>query len=46
MYYSLEARMPFMDYRLVSFNLSVPSSYKIHNGWTKYFARMAFGKKL
>jgi asparagine synthase (glutamine-hydrolysing) len=44
--YSLESRMPFMDYRLVEFTAKIPSIYKIHNGWTKYFARLAFDKKL
>jgi asparagine synthase (glutamine-hydrolysing) len=46
MMYSLESRMPFMDYRLVEFTAKIPSIYKIHNGWTKYFARLAFDKKL
>jgi asparagine synthase (glutamine-hydrolysing) len=46
MAHSIESRMPFMDYRLVEFLSSVPSSYKIHNGWTKYIARLAFDKKL
>jgi asparagine synthase (glutamine-hydrolysing) len=38
--------MPFMDYRLVEFLASVPACYKIHNGWTKYLARLAFDEKL
>lgn len=46
MAYSIESRMPFMDYRLVEFLASVPSCYKIHKGWTKYLARLAFDKKL
>ena len=46
MLFSLESRMPFMDYRLVEFTAKIPSVYKIHNGWTKYFARLAFSKKL
>lgn len=46
MMYSVEARMPFMDYRLVEFTAKIPSIYKIHDGWTKYFARLAFNKKL
>lgn len=46
MAYSIESRMPFMDYRLVEFLASVPASYKMHNGWTKYLARLAFDKKL
>lgn len=46
MAYSVESRLPFMDYRLVEFLFSVPSVYKIHNGWTKYLARKAFEGKL
>ncbi|MDB9359760.1 asparagine synthase (glutamine-hydrolyzing) [Nodularia spumigena CS-588/02] len=46
MAHSIESRMPFMDYRLVEFLAGVPACYKIHNGWTKYLARLAFDKKL
>jgi len=46
MAFSIESRMPFMDYRLVEFLASVPACYKIHNGWTKYLARLAFAGKL
>lgn len=46
MAHSVESRLPFMDYRLVEFLFSVPACYKIHNGWTKYIARMAFDNKL
>lgn len=46
MAHSVESRMPFMDYRLVEFLASVPSAYKIHNGWSKYIARSAFNNKL
>lgn len=46
MAYSIESRAPFMDYRLVEFLCSVPACYKIHNGWTKYIARLAFEGKL
>lgn len=42
MAYSIESRMPFMDYRLAEFLASIPSCYKIHKGWTKYLARLAF----
>jgi len=44
--HSIESRMPFMDYRLVEFLANVPACYKMHNGWTKYLARLAFDKKL
>lgn len=46
MAYSIESRMPFMDYRLVEFLASIPAVYKMHDGWTKYLARLAFDKKL
>ncbi len=46
MAFSVESRMPFLDYRLAEFLASVPSSYKIHKGWTKMPARLAFDKKL
>lgn len=46
MAFSIESRMPFMDYRLVEFLASVPACYKMHNGWTKYLARLAFDGKL
>jgi asparagine synthase (glutamine-hydrolysing) len=40
MAFSIESRMPFMDYRMIEFLASVPSSYKLHDGWTKYIARI------
>ncbi len=46
MLFSLESRMPFMDYRLVEFTANIPACYKLHNGWTKFFARIAFSEKL
>lgn len=46
MEYSIESRMPFMDYRVVEFLASIPVSYKMHGGWTKYIARLAFSNRL
>ena len=46
MAFSIESRMPFMDYRLVEFLASVPACFKMRNGWTKYIARVAFDGKL
>jgi asparagine synthase (glutamine-hydrolysing) len=46
MAHSIESRLPFIDYRLVEFLASVPASYKIHRGWTKYLARIAMDNKL
>jgi len=39
MAFSIETRLPFLDYRLVEFALSVPSEYKICDGWTKNLIR-------
>jgi asparagine synthase (glutamine-hydrolysing) len=39
MHYSLEAREPFLDHRLVEFALRIPLHYKIRNGQTKYLLR-------
>lgn len=41
MAWSVETRLPFMDYRLVEFLSSLPEDMKINNGWTKYVGRMA-----
>jgi len=46
MAHSIESRLPYVDYRLVEFLSSVPACYKIHNGWSKYLARLAFSNKL
>lgn len=41
MAHSIEARVPFLDYRLVEFVSSLPSNYKIRNGWNKWIMREA-----
>lgn len=46
MAFSIESRMPFMDYRIVELLASIPACYKMRNGWTKYLARLAFDGKL
>lgn len=46
MAFSVESRMPFLDYRLAEMMASIPSVFKIHNGWTKMPARVAFENKL
>ncbi|OOE38687.1 asparagine synthase (glutamine-hydrolyzing), partial [Salinivibrio kushneri] len=46
MAHSVESRAPFMDYRLVEFLAKIPACYKMHNGWSKYIARLAFDQKL
>ncbi len=42
MAFSIESRFPYLDYRLVEFAMSIPSAYKIHEGWTKYLSRKSF----
>jgi asparagine synthase (glutamine-hydrolysing) len=41
MRHSIETRLPFLDYRLVEFCISLPLSLKINQGWTKYILRKA-----
>lgn len=41
MFFSLEARVPFLDYRLVEQTLATQSDLIIRDGWTKYILREA-----
>jgi asparagine synthase (glutamine-hydrolysing) len=41
MAHSIEARVPFLDYRLVEFAFNLPSEQKIHAGLTKVILRQA-----
>lgn len=41
MAHSIEARVPFLDYRLVEFMASLPDSMKIRDGQTKWLLRQA-----
>jgi len=41
MAYSLEVRLPFLDYRFVDFCIRLPERLLIRNGWQKYIVRMA-----
>jgi len=41
MAFSLEARVPFLDYRIVEYVFSLPITQKIRNGWTKFVLRNA-----
>lgn len=42
MAFSREVRLPFLNHQLVEFVYSLPSTYKIHNGWSKYLLRKAY----
>jgi asparagine synthase (glutamine-hydrolysing) len=44
MAFSLEARVPYLDYRLVEYVLGLPESLKIQAGETKYLQKKALGK--
>jgi asparagine synthase (glutamine-hydrolysing) len=39
MAHSVEARLPFLDYRLVEFCLGLPEDFKLSDGWTKRVLR-------
>ena len=41
MAHSLESRVPFLDFRLVEFNLSLPPELKIADGYTKQILRQS-----
>ncbi|HNQ67620.1 MAG TPA: asparagine synthase (glutamine-hydrolyzing) [Bacteroidales bacterium] len=42
MAHSCEVRLPFLSHELVEFVFSLPSDYKIREGWTKALLRYAF----
>ena len=41
-----EVRLPFLSHELVEFIFSLPSNFKIRNGWTKWLLRKAMEKSL
>lgn len=43
---SVEARLPFLDYRCVELAHSIPDEYKINSGWTKSILRKAIQSEL
>jgi len=43
MLFSIESRLPFLDYRLVEFCLSLPDHFKYRDGYTKKILRDAIG---
>lgn len=46
MHFSVETRLPFLDYQLVELALSINAEWKIRNGWTKYLLRKAVEDRL
>jgi asparagine synthase (glutamine-hydrolysing) len=46
MAHGVEVRMPFMDWRLVTYAFSLPDNCKISNGYTKFILRAAMGSIL
>ncbi|MDQ3775109.1 MAG: asparagine synthase C-terminal domain-containing protein [Pseudomonadota bacterium] len=46
MAHSVEARLPFLDYRVMEFSLALPTAVKIRNGWTKWILRQINQKRL
>lgn len=44
MAHSIEARIPFIDYKLLELALSIPAEFKIKDGWSKYILRRCFGE--
>jgi asparagine synthase (glutamine-hydrolysing) len=39
MAHSREVRLPFLSHHLVEFSFSLPDSFKLHEGWTKWILR-------
>ena len=39
MAWSVESRLPFLDYRVVELSCSIPAEQKLHEGWSKYVLR-------
>ncbi len=46
MAFSIEARVPYLDHRLVEYAIAIPAEYKINNGWTKYILRKTIDSRL
>lgn len=46
MAHSIETRLPFLDFRIVNFVMSLSSSLKIRNGYTKHILRNCMVNKL
>ena len=46
MHFSIETRVPFVDYKVVELAYSLPFSYKMFEGWSKYILRKSAKDKL
>jgi asparagine synthase (glutamine-hydrolysing) len=46
MAHSIEARLPYLDFRLIEFINSLPTDFKVRQAITKYIARLFFKGKL
>ncbi len=46
MAHGCEVRLPFLDHQLVEFVFSLPSRFKIRQGWTKWLLRTSMHEKL
>jgi asparagine synthase (glutamine-hydrolysing) len=46
MAHGVETRLPFLDHRVVEVALSLPLSYKLRDGWTKWLLRRLMAGRL
>jgi asparagine synthase (glutamine-hydrolysing) len=46
MNFSIETRVPFVDYNVIELAFSLPFDYKVHEGWSKYILRKSAESKL
>jgi asparagine synthase (glutamine-hydrolysing) len=46
MAHGVEVRVPFLSHELIDFVFSLPATFKIHNGWTKWLMRESFKQVL
>jgi len=46
MVHSVEVRLPFLNHKLVEFVFSLPSSFKVNNGFSKFILRSSIDNKL
>ena len=46
MAFSLETRLPYLDYRLIDMVFALPLNYRIHQGWSKWILRRSMSHLL